>query len=80
MSAAVGAVAGAGLAAGLRTSPALRNSLGASGRAAMVVLPAMASFFLEIEWAINECAHKRRFGTTEGRREEPADILPERRA
>jgi hypothetical protein len=40
----------------------------------------MAAFFLEIEWAINECAHKRRYGTTEGRREEPADILPERRA
>ena len=43
------------------------------------VMPAMAAFFLEIEWAINECAHKRRYGTTEGRGAEPAEILPERR-
>ena len=82
MAAGTGAFAGAAVAAALRASASFRHSLGTSGRTALVVMPAMAAFFLDIEWHINECAHRARYGAPGARERgsEPGDILPERRA
>ncbi len=80
--------AGAGLVGGLALgvanhfSPTFRAALGPSGRAAMVVLPALGVVFLEVEWKINECARRRSTspGAPRGRagEAEPDDILPRR--
>jgi len=82
VAAGTGAVAAGAVVAALKASASFRNSLGTSGRTALVVMPAMAAFFLDIEWHINECAHRARYGAAAKRERgvEPGDILPQRRA
>lgn len=79
MAAGTGAVAAAAVVGALRTSASFRNSLGTSGRTALVVMPAMAAFFMDVEWSIRACAERAKYGKA-ARPTEPGDILPERRA